>query len=197
MGRETRNKAKVTNFEKVKEFMETFKQEVHTKPQFPSAAICDLRVDLIEEELEELKDAIYTLDGSLTDVADALTDLLVVVYGGGHAFGLNLDACFDEVHRSNMSKLGENGEPIYREDGKVMKGPNFSEPDLESVLSGQNSQVSNDRKTWQQLVMEEHMNYYNKKHETSYSFEDYYSDVVNEKIDVHYDWKQLLGMKDG
>jgi len=123
-----------TNFERVREFMETFGQDIHEKPIWPDESVCDLRVDLIEEEFEELREAIYTKEGTLVDVADALTDLLVVIYGAGHAFGLDLDACFKEVHRSNMSKLGEDGKPIYREDGKVLKGPEYTEPDLESML---------------------------------------------------------------
>ena len=122
----------VTNFEKVIQFMNTYNQEVKRKAEFPDATTTHLRVDLIEEELDELKEAIANDD--LVEVADALADLLYVVYGAGAAFGINLDACFHEVHSSNMSKLGENGKPIYREDGKVMKGPNFREPDLKSIL---------------------------------------------------------------
>ena len=125
----------MTNNEKVREFMETFGQDVHTKSIWPNEQICDLRVDLIEEELDELKEAIYSKEGTLVDVADALTDLLVVVYGGGHAFGIDLDKCFAEVHRSNMSKLGEDGKPIYREDGKILKGENYSEPNLGKILN--------------------------------------------------------------
>ena len=90
---------------------------------------------MIGEEFDELREAIYTKEGTLVDVADALTDLLVVIYGAGHAFGIDLDSCFAEVHRSNMSKLGEDGKPIYREDGKVLKGPNFSEPDLKGIVN--------------------------------------------------------------
>ena len=123
-----------TNFERVKEFMESFGQEVKSKPKWPNDETMELRIDLIEEELGEFKDAILSADGTLVDVADALSDLLYVVYGAGHSFGLDLDACFKEVHRSNMSKLDENGEPIYREDGKVLKGPDFTEPDLESMI---------------------------------------------------------------
>ena len=123
----------MTNAEKVKEFMEAFGQKVYTKSHWPAMTTCDLRVDLIEEELDELKEAIYNY-GTLVDVADALTDLLVVIYGAGHAFGIDLDRCFEEVHRSNMTKLGDDGNPIYREDGKVLKGPNFEEPDLEGIL---------------------------------------------------------------
>ena len=123
-----------TNFQRVKEFMESFGQEVKSKPEWPDSETMELRIDLIEEELGEFKDAILSADGTLVDIADALSDLLYVVYGAGHSFGLDLDACFKEVHRSNMSKLDENGEPIYREDGKVLKGPDFTEPDLESMI---------------------------------------------------------------
>ena len=123
----------VTNFEKVIQFMNTYNQEVKRKAEFPDATTTHLRVDLIEEELDELKEAIANDD--LVEVADALTDLLYVVYGAGAAFGINLDACFHEVHSSNMSKLGEDGKPIYREDGKVMKGPNFREPALMDILT--------------------------------------------------------------
>lgn len=119
----------VSNFERVREFMTTFGQEVKTSPEFPSEDIQKLRVELIDEEFKELQES-----KSLTDIADALTDLLVVIYGAGHAYGIDLDACFKEVHRSNMSKLGEDGKPIYREDGKVLKGPNYSKPNLEAVL---------------------------------------------------------------
>lgn len=122
----------VTNFDHVRTFMETFGQNVETKPQWPDSETVRLRVELIVEELAELEDA--NEDKDLVGVADALTDLLYVVYGAGHAYGIDLDACFREVQRSNMSKLGEDGEPIYREDGKVLKGPNFSEPDLKSIL---------------------------------------------------------------
>ena len=123
------------NFERVKEFMDTFGQEVKTKAEWPDEDVCDLRFDLIHEELNELEDAIYKPEGTLVDVADALTDLLVVVYGAGHAFGIDLNECFKEVHRSNMSKLGEDGKPIYREDGKVLKVPNYSEPDLKGIVN--------------------------------------------------------------
>ena len=116
----------------VKEFMETFGQDVKTNPEFPDADTCHLRLELIAEELEELYDAMAEKD--IVGVADALTDILYVTYGAGHAFGINLDDCFAEVQRSNMSKLGEDGKPIYRDDGKVLKGPNYSEPDLKSVL---------------------------------------------------------------
>ena len=126
----------MTNFDRVHEFMQTFGQEIKTRAEWPDEKICDLRVDLIAEELDELKDAIYNKDGTLVDVADALTDLLVVVYGAGHAFGIDLNECFKEVHRSNMSKLGEDGKPIYREDDKVLKGPNYFPPNLEKIIKG-------------------------------------------------------------
>ena len=187
-----------TNFERVKEFMKSFGQEVKSKPKWPNDETMELRIDLIEEELGEFKNAILSADGTLVDVADALSDLLYVVYGAGHSFGIDLDDCFAEVHRSNMSKLGEDGKPIYREDGKVLKGPNFSEPDLISVLyctdSYRKKSQTEKRKSWQQLVMEEHMEYYNENHNTNYTFEEYYDAVVNRKIEVHYDWQQLLGM---
>lgn len=123
---------RMSNFTDVKNFMETFGQEVKTEPEWPDIETQKLRVELIVEELSELEDANEEQD--LVAVADALTDILYVTYGAGHAYGIDLDACFKEVQRSNMSKLGEDGEPIYREDGKVLKGPNFSEPDLKSVL---------------------------------------------------------------
>ena len=193
-----------TNFDRVGEFMKVFGQEVKNKPEWPNEDTMELRIDLIEEELEEFKDAILSADGTLVDVADALSDLLYVVYGAGHSFGIDLDKCFAEVHRSNMSKLDENGKPIYREDGKVLKGENFTEPDLTSILfdasfpsEQEETEDETESKTWQQLVMEEHMEYYNEEHGTSYTFEKYYDDVVNEKIKVHYDWQQLLGMTDG
>ena len=191
-----------TNFEKVKEFMKSFGQEVKTKPEWPNEDTMELRIDLIEEELGELKDAIIDGDGTLVDVADALSDLLYVVYGAGHSFGIDLDKCFAEVHRSNMSKLDDDGLPFYREDGKVLKGPNFSEPDLTSVLfdasfSSEQDEDTEKRKSWQQLFMEEQLGYYNEEHETSYTFKEYYDAVVNEKIKVHYDWEKLLGLKDG
>ena len=122
----------MTNFEKVGLFMKTFGQEVKTHPSLSSTKINDLRTSLIEEELEELKQAIK--DKNLSEVADALTDILYVTYGAGHAFGLNLDISFDEVQKSNMSKLGSDGKPIYREDGKVLKGPSYFKPDIKSVL---------------------------------------------------------------
>jgi len=123
----------VTNFEKVIQFMNTYGQEVKSKAEFPDLDTVALRYDLIKEELDELKEAMG--DKDLVEVADALADLLYVVYGAGAAFGINLDACFHEVHSSNMSKLGEDGKPIYREDGKVMKGPNFREPALRDILT--------------------------------------------------------------
>ena len=124
----------MTNFDMVKRFMTTFGQEVKETPELPSVEIQKLRVDLITEELFELKEGIENKD--LVEIADALTDILYVTYGAGHAFGLDLDACFKEVQRSNMSKLGEDGKPIYREDGKVMKGKFYSEPDLASIIEG-------------------------------------------------------------
>jgi len=123
----------MSNFNKVGTFMKTFGQEVKTKPSFSSDKINKLRIDLIKEELEELQEAMKNND--LLEVADALTDILYVTYGAGHAFGINLDKCFDEVQNSNMSKLGENGEPIYNEFGKVMKGPNYFKPDLSKFVS--------------------------------------------------------------
>ena len=124
-----------TNFDRVGKFMRVFNQEVKNKPDWPDAETMELRIDLIEEELGELQNAIIDADGTLVDVADALSDLLYVVYGAGHSFGIDLDKCFTEVHRSNMSKLGEDGKPIYREDGKVLKGENFREPNLNKILS--------------------------------------------------------------
>ena len=118
----------MSNFNKVKTFMETFGQDVKTKPSFSTDKINNLRYDLIKEELEELKEAMENKD--LLEVADALTDILYVTYGAGHAFGINLDKCFEEVQSSNMSKLGEDGKPIYNESGKVMKGPKYFKPDL-------------------------------------------------------------------
>ena len=123
----------MTNFEKVGLFMKTFGQEVKTNAGFSSDKINKLRIDHIEEELEELKDAIHKKD--LKETVDALTDILYVVYGAGHAFGVNLDKCFEEVQNSNMSKLDENGKPIYNEHGKVMKGPNYFKPDLSKFVS--------------------------------------------------------------
>ena len=123
----------MTNFEKVKQFMQTFGQEVKTKASFSDEKTNQLRLDLISEELEELKNAMTSKD--LLEVADALPDILYVTYGAGHAFGINLDKCFDEVQNSNMSKLGSDGKPIYNESGKVMKGPDYFKPDLSKYLS--------------------------------------------------------------
>ena len=123
----------MTNFEKVKKFMQTFGQEVAAEASFPSTKITDLRYELIEEELRELKLAIE--DNDINEVADALTDILYVTYGAGHAFGINLDKCFEEVQNSNMSKLDDNGKPIYNEHGKVMKGPNYFKPDLTKFIN--------------------------------------------------------------
>ena len=122
----------MTNFEKVGLFMKTFGQEVKTKAGFSSDKINKLRIDLIEEELEELRDAINKKD--LKETVDALTDILYVAYGAGHAFGVNLDKCFEEVQNSNMSKLGKDGKPIFNEKGKVMKGPNYFKPNLSQFL---------------------------------------------------------------
>mgnify|MGYP001370026682 FL=1 len=123
----------MTNFEKVGLFMTTFGQEVKKKPSFSSDKINNLRISLIEEELNEFKEAVSKKD--LKEVADALTDILYVTYGAGHAFGINLDKCFEEVQKSNMSKLGNDGEPIYNEQGKVMKGPKYFKPNLKKFLS--------------------------------------------------------------
>ena len=123
----------MSNFDKVGTFMKTFGQEVKTKPSFSSDKINKLRIDLIKEELEELTEAMQNKD--LLEVADALTDILYVTYGAGHAFGINLDACFNEVQNSNMSKLGKDGKPIYNDSGKVMKGPNYFKPDLSKFVS--------------------------------------------------------------
>ena len=122
----------MTNFEKVGEFMKTFGQEVKSKSSLSSDKINILRINLIEEELEELKQAIN--QKNLLEVADALTDILYVTYGAGHAFGINLDKCFEEVQNSNMSKLGDDGKPIYSEKGKVLKGPNYFKPNLLNLL---------------------------------------------------------------
>ena len=122
----------MSNFEKVKKFMQTFEQDVKNKASFPNEKISDLRFALIEEELLELKVALK--EKNITEVADALTDILYVTYGAGHAFGINLDQCFDEVQNSNMSKLDENGKPIYNENGKVMKGRNYFKPNLKKLL---------------------------------------------------------------
>ena len=122
----------MSNFDDVKDFMEIYGQEVKTKSSFPNEKIIQLRYDLIKEELDELSLAIKEKD--IIEVADALTDLLYVVYGAGHSFGIDLDKCFEEVQRSNMSKLGEDGKPIYNDNGKVMKGPNYSKPNLKQFL---------------------------------------------------------------
>ena len=123
----------MTNFEKVGLFMTTFGQEVKKKPSLSTDKINNLRINLIQEELYEFMEAISNKD--LKEAADALTDILYVTYGAGHAFGINLDNCFDEVQRSNMSKLGDDGKPIYNEQGKVMKGPNYFKPDLKKFLT--------------------------------------------------------------
>ena len=123
----------MTNFEKVGSFMKTFGQEVKTKSGLSTEKINKLRVSLINEELEEFKEAIKNND--LKEAADALTDILYVTYGAGHAFGINLDKCFDEVQQSNMSKLGDDGKPIYNDKGKVMKGPNYFKPDLTKFVN--------------------------------------------------------------
>ena len=122
----------MTNFEKVRFFMKTFGQEVKTVPALSSEKINNLRISLINEELEELKQAMKNKD--LKETVDALTDILYVTYGAGHAFGVNLDKCFDEVQKSNMSKLGQDGKPIYNEAGKVMKGPSYFKPDLSKFI---------------------------------------------------------------
>ena len=123
----------MSNFNKVKTFMETFGQEVKNKPSFSTGKVNSLRYDLIKEELEELKEAMENKD--LLEVADALTDILYVTYGAGHAFGIDLDKCFEEVQNSNMSKLSEDGKPIYNESGKVMKGPKYFKPDLTKFVN--------------------------------------------------------------
>lgn len=123
----------MSNFNKVKAFMNTYGQDVKEKAEFPENKIVQLRIDLIEEELNELKEAIKNND--IVEVADALTDILYVTYGAGHSFGINLDECFDEVQRSNMSKLGEDGKPIYNDSGKVMKGPNYFAPNLKKIVN--------------------------------------------------------------
>ena len=121
-----------TNFEKVENFMRAFGQDVKTQPELAEFNTAELRFELITEEVEELATAIDNDD--IVEIADALTDILYVVYGAGHAYGIDLDECFSEVHRSNMSKLGEDGKPLYREDGKVLKGPEYFPPNLEDVI---------------------------------------------------------------
>ena len=123
----------MSNFKSVKKFMETFGQEIKEKASFPDEKITSLRYDLIKEELSELKEAMDKKD--IKEVADALTDILYVTYGAGHAFGIDLDKCFEEVQNSNMSKLGSDGKPIYNDKGKVMKGPKYFKPDLEKFLA--------------------------------------------------------------
>jgi len=123
----------MSNFNKVRTFMETFGQDVKTEPSFNTDKVNKLRFDLIKEELDELKEAMKNRD--LLEVADALTDILYVTYGAGHAFGVDLDKCFEEVQSSNMSKLGEDGKPIYNESGKVMKGPKYFKPDLNKFVN--------------------------------------------------------------
>ena len=123
----------MTNFENVKKFMQTFGQEVKTKASFPNDKITNLRLDLIREELSELKEAVEKKD--IKEVADALTDILYVTYGAGHAFGINLDKCFEEVQNSNMSKLGSDGKPVFNEHGKVMKGPDYFKPNLSKFVA--------------------------------------------------------------
>ena len=122
----------MTNFEKVREFMKTFGQEIKEKAGFPNEKITSLRYELIKEEIEELKEAINNKD--IKEAADALTDILYVAYGAGHAFGIDLDKCFEEVQNFNMSKIGNDGKPIYNDKGKVMKGPNYFKPDLKKFV---------------------------------------------------------------
>ena len=123
----------MSNFKSVKKFMKTFGQEIKEKASFPNDNITSLRYELIKEELDELREAIDKKD--IKEVADALTDILYVTYGAGHAFGIDLDKCFEEVQNSNMSKLGADGKPIYNEKGKVMKGPNYFKPDLRKFIT--------------------------------------------------------------
>ena len=122
----------MSNFKEVKKFMETFGQKVETKPQFPDEKTMQLRFDLIKEELSELEEAMKTKN--LKEIADALTDILYVTYGAGYAYGIDLDKCFTEVQRANMSKLGSDGKPIFNEKGKVMKGPSYIEPNLKQFV---------------------------------------------------------------
>ena len=123
----------MTNFEKVKKFMQTFGQDVKEKAGFPNEKITNLRIELIEEELKEFKEAITNKD--IKEAADALTDILYVTYGAGHSFGINLDKCFEEVQNSNMSKLDDQGQPIYNNNGKVMKGPNYFKPNFDKIIN--------------------------------------------------------------
>ncbi len=123
----------MSNFQSVKKFMETFGQEVKNKAEFPEEKIVKLRLNLIKEELEEFRQAVEKKD--IKEVADALTDILYVTYGAGHAFGINLDSCFEEVQNSNMSKLGDDGKPIVNDQGKVMKGPKYFKPDLSKYIN--------------------------------------------------------------
>tara|TARA_B100000686_G_scaffold286487_1_gene311272 strand:+ start:5474 stop:5845 length:372 start_codon:yes stop_codon:yes gene_type:complete len=123
----------MSNFQSVKKFMQTFGQEVKNKAEFPEEKIVKLRLNLIQEELDEFREAVKIKD--IKEVADALTDILYVTYGAGHAFGIDLDSCFQEVQNSNMSKLGEDGKPIYNDQGKVMKGPKYFKPDLSKYIS--------------------------------------------------------------
>ena len=123
----------MTNFERVRKFMETFGQEIKEKAEFPNEKIISLRHDLIKEELDELREAMNNKD--IKEIADALTDILYVTYGAGHAYGINLDKCFEEVQNSNMSKLGSDGKPIFNESGKVMKGPNYFKPNLKKLIA--------------------------------------------------------------
>ena len=132
MDRNIKVNKNMSNFDDVKKFMETFGQIVRTKPQFPDEKTMQLRFDLIKEELDELEKAMKTKN--LKEIADALADILYVTYGAGYAYGINLDKCFKEVQRANMSKLGANGKPIYNKKGKVMKGPNYSEPNLKQFV---------------------------------------------------------------
>ena len=122
----------ISNFERAGDFMEAFGQEVLDKPTLPDFNLSELRIDLIQEELQELIDALDAKD--IVEIADALTDILYVTYGAGHSFGIDLDECFLEVHRSNMTKLGEDGRPLYRPDGKVMQGPNYETPQLAKII---------------------------------------------------------------
>tara|TARA_B100000965_G_C19412047_1_gene678158 strand:- start:136 stop:507 length:372 start_codon:yes stop_codon:yes gene_type:complete len=123
----------MSNFQSVKKFMQTFGQEVKNKAEFPEEKIINLRLNLIKEELEEFREAVKKKD--IKEVADALTDILYVTYGAGHAFGIDLDSCFEEVQNSNMSKLGDDGKPIFNDQGKVMKGPKYFKPDLGKFIS--------------------------------------------------------------